>query len=93
MTAHSDDKEIDRRSRLNSRMRTRFPWEDLIITLLVFLFLPADDVANKLMHPSKELDRLTVRWYLVCRGKIADLKKGIDIGGFRTSPAKVDVEL
>lgn len=51
------------------------------------------DVANKLMHPSKELDKTyrAVVSGIITRGKIARLEKGIDIGGFRTSPAKVDV--
>ena len=51
------------------------------------------DVANKLMHPSKELDKTyrAVVSGILTRGKIARLEKGINIGGFRTSPAKVDV--
>ena len=51
------------------------------------------DVANKLMHPSKELDKTyrAVVSGILTRGKIARLEKGMDIGGFRTSPAKVEV--
>ncbi|WP_094234073.1 pseudouridine synthase [Mogibacterium pumilum] len=51
------------------------------------------DVANKLMHPSKELDKTyrAVISGILTRGKIARLEKGVDIGGFRTSPAKVEV--
>ena len=51
------------------------------------------DVANKLMHPSKELDKTyrAVVSGILTRGKIARLEKGVDIGGFRTSPAKVEV--
>ena len=51
------------------------------------------EVANKLMHPSKELDKTyrAVVSGILTRGKIARLEKGMDIGGFRTSPAKVEV--
>ena len=46
-----------------------------------------------IMHPSKELDKTyrAVVSGILTRGKIARLEKGIDIGGFRTSPAEVDV--
>lgn len=51
------------------------------------------DVANKLVHPSKELDKTyrAVISGILTHGKIARLEKGVDIGGFRTSPAKVEV--
>lgn len=51
------------------------------------------DVANKLMHPSKELDKTyrAVVSGILTHGKIARLEKGIDIGGFKTSPANVEV--
>ena len=51
------------------------------------------DVANKLMHPSKELEktyRAVVSGILTC-GKVARLECGVNIGGFKTSPAKVEV--
>lgn len=51
------------------------------------------ELANKLMHPSKQLDK-TYRAVVsgeLTRGKIARLEKGVNIGGFRTSEAEVEV--
>lgn len=49
------------------------------------------DLSNKLMHPSKEFDKkyLVRATGTVTRAEAAKLEKGIDIGGFVTSPAEV----
>lgn len=51
------------------------------------------ELANKLMHPSKQLNK-TYRAVIsgeLTRGKLARLEKGVNIGAFKTSPAKVEV--
>lgn len=49
------------------------------------------DLSNRLMHPSHEFDkRYLVRAQgIVTRAEAARLEKGVDIGGFVTSPAEV----
>ena len=49
------------------------------------------ELANKLMHPSGEFDKTYVARVtgIVTRAESARLAKGIDIGGFVTSPAEV----
>lgn len=51
------------------------------------------DLANALMHPSKEFSKkyLVRAQGIVTRSEAARLEKGIDIGGFVTSPAEVDL--
>jgi 23S rRNA pseudouridine2605 synthase len=51
------------------------------------------DLANRMMHPSHELDktyRALVKGTLTFRNA-ERLRKGVDIGGFVTSPAKVEI--
>ncbi|HHW95367.1 MAG TPA: rRNA pseudouridine synthase [Mogibacterium sp.] len=49
------------------------------------------ELSNRLMHPSHEFDKKYVvrATGIVTRAEAARLEKGIDIGGFITSPAKV----
>ncbi len=49
------------------------------------------DLANALMHPSKEFDKkyLVRAQGIVTRAEAKRLEEGIDIGGFVTSPAEV----
>lgn len=49
------------------------------------------ELSNRLMHPSHEFDKKYVvrATGIVSRAEAARLEKGIDIGGFITSPAKV----
>ena len=49
------------------------------------------DLANALMHPSKEFDKkyLVRAQGIVTRDEVKRLEAGIDIGGFVTSPAEV----
>lgn len=95
VTTTSDDK--DRPTVLDliqDEDRRIFPVGRLDYNTSGLLILTNDgDVANKLMHPSKELDKTyrAVISGILTRGKIARLEKGVDIGGFRTSPAKVEV--
>lgn len=95
VTTTSDDK--DRPTVLDliqDEDRRIFPVGRLDYNTSGLLILTNDgDVANKLMHPSKELDKTyrAVVSGILTRGKIARLEKGVDIGGFRTSPAKVEV--
>ena len=51
------------------------------------------ELSNKLMHPSNEFDKTYVARVkgMVTRAECARLAKGIDIGGFVTSPAEVKV--
>lgn len=51
------------------------------------------ELANSLMHPSHDFDKIyraRVSGTLT-RGKAARLAKGVDIGGFVTSPAQVEI--
>ena len=95
VTTTSDDK--DRPTVLDliqDEDRRIFPVGRLDYNTSGLLILTNDgDVANKLMHPSKELDKTyrAVISGILTRGKIARLEKGVDIGGFRTSPAKIEV--
>lgn len=95
VTTTSDDK--DRPTVLDliqNEDRRIFPVGRLDYNTSGLLILTNDgDVANKFMHPSKELDKTyrAVVSGILTRGKIARLEKGVDIGGFRTSPAKVEV--
>ncbi len=58
----------------------------------LLLFTNDGDTAQKLIHPSFALDKV----YMVTtpvklnEGQISALRKGVDIGGFVTSPAKVE---
>lgn len=49
------------------------------------------ELSNKLMHPSHEFNKTYVARVVgtVTRAKAAWLAKGVDIGGFKTSPAEV----
>lgn len=49
------------------------------------------ELSNKLMHPKHEFDKTYVARVIgiVTRAKAARLAKGVDIGGFKTSPAEV----
>lgn len=51
------------------------------------------DLANKLMHPSGEFDKkyLVRATGIITRAEAVRLAKGIDIGGFVTSPAEVNL--
>ena len=51
------------------------------------------ELSNKLMHPSHEFDKkyLARVQGIVSRAEAARLAKGIDIGGFVTSPAEVNL--
>jgi 23S rRNA pseudouridine2605 synthase len=51
------------------------------------------DLANALMHPSKEFNKkyLVRAQGIVTRSEAKRLEKGIDIGGFVTSPAEVEL--
>ncbi len=51
------------------------------------------DLANALMHPSKEFNKkyLVRAQGIVTRNEAKRLEKGIDIGGFVTSPAEVEL--
>ena len=51
------------------------------------------ELSNKLMHPSHEFDKkyLARVQGIVTRNEAARLAKGIDIGGFVTSPAEVNL--
>ena len=51
------------------------------------------DLANALMHPSKEFDKkyLVRAQGIVTRAEAKRLEQGIDIGGFVTSPAEVSL--
>ncbi len=51
------------------------------------------ELSNKLMHPSHEFDKkyLARVQGIVSRSEAARLAKGIDIGGFVTSPAEVNL--
>lgn len=59
-----------------------------------FILLTNDgDLANRLMHPKFEVDKV---YEVTISGKIngtqvGQLERGVDIGGFVTSPAKVEV--
>lgn len=59
----------------------------------LLLFTNDGDLAEKLMHPKNHVYkkyRARVAGVL-SREKVARLEKGVDIGGFVTSPAKVDI--
>jgi 23S rRNA pseudouridine2605 synthase len=51
------------------------------------------DLANALMHPSKEFNKkyLVRAQGIVTRNEARRLEKGVDIGGFVTSPAEVEL--
>lgn len=51
------------------------------------------ELSNKLMHPSNEFDKTYVARVkgIVTRAEASRLAKGIDIGGFVTSPAEVTI--
>ena len=69
-----------------------FPVGRLDLNTTGLLILTNDgDLSNKLMHPSREFCKkyLVRAQGIVTRAEAAALEKGVDIGGFVTSPADV----
>lgn len=69
-----------------------FPVGRLDLNTTGLLILTNDgELANKLMHPSGEFNKkyLVRAQGIVTRAEAARLEKGVDIGGFVTSPAEV----
>lgn len=95
VTTMSDDKDRWTVADLVSDIPERiFPVGRLDYNTEGLLIMTNDgDLANKLSHPAYKMDKVYRARVsgVLSQKKIAALKKGVDIGGFITSPAKVTV--